>query len=164
MEEVLYTFAPDNGPTAQTAWAAVGIALGALAGMGAMLKKKAEGRQRNQNLLAAMLLFFVALIGSGTAFFSWLKIHKTGPVVVYQDAIETPFGKAAFSNIKDAYVQASQQPSLIDPGRSVRTTELLVVEEKNGKAHVMSEEDYPIKDILPALRRAVKEWEKERRE
>ena len=71
MEEALYTFTPDNSASAQTAWFAAVIALGALAGMVAMLKKKAQGRNHNLNMLAAMLLFFVLLISSGTAFFSW---------------------------------------------------------------------------------------------
>lgn len=158
MEEALYTFSADNSGTAQTAWIAAAIALGALAGMLALLRKKAEGRRRNQNMLAAMLLFFAALIGGGAAFFSWLKIRKTGPVTLYQDAIETPYGKASFGAIKDAYIHADREPSLIDPARAVRTTKMLVIEEKNGKTHVMSEEDYPINEILSALKRSFAEW------
>ena len=164
MEDVLYTFAPDNGPAAQTAWIAAAIALGALAGMASMLKKKAEGRQRNQNMLAAMLLFFVALIGGGAAFFSWLKIRKTSPVAIYEDAVETPYGKAAFNTIKDAYIYADKQSSFIDPSRSVRTTKMLVIEEKSGKTHVMAEGDYPINEILPALKSAVGSWKEKNKE
>jgi len=164
MEEILYTFAPDHSSTAQTGWAGAVIALGALAGMASMLSKKAEGRQRNQNMLAAMLLFFVALIGFGTAFFSWLKIRKAGPVAIYADAVETPYGKAAFDAIKDAYIYADKQASFIDPGRSVRTTKILVIEEKSGKTHAMAEGDYPINEILPALKSAVGSWKEKNKE
>ena len=162
MEEVLYTFAPNNSATAQTAWAAAIIALAALAGTVALLKKKAAGRSYNQNMLAAMLLFFLMLISSGTAFFSWLKIRKTGPVSIYKDAVETPYGRASFAAIKDAYIHADKEPSLIDPNRSVRTTNMLVIEEKGGKTHVMSEQDYPIKEMLPALKDAFSEWQQKR--
>lgn len=158
MEEALYTFTADHRATTQTALIAIIIALGALAGMAALLKKKAEGRQRNQNMLAAMLLFFVFLIGGGAAFFSWLKIRKTGPVAIYEDAVETPYGKAAFRTMKDAYIHADNEPSLIDPARAVRTTRMLVIEEKNGKTHVLSEQDYPINEILPALKSTFAEW------
>ena len=164
MEEALYTFTPDNSASAQTAWFAAVIALGALAGMAAMLKKKAQGRNHNLNMLAAMLLFFVLLISSGTAFFSWWKIQKSGPVAVYADAVETPYGRAAFSTVKDAYIHVDNQPSLISPGRNVRTTKMLVIEERSGKTHVMSEEDYPIKEMLPAIKSAFKAWQQKQTE
>ena len=162
MEEALYTFAPDNSLAVQTAWAAVIIALGALAGTAILLKKKAGGLSHNQNMLAAMLLFFVMMISAGTAFFSWLKVRKTGPVAVYKDAVETPYGKAAFSNFKDAYIYADNQPSLVSPGRSVRTTKILVIEERDGKTHVMSKEDYPVQEMLPAIKNAYKDWQEKR--
>lgn len=162
MENALYIFEPHNSAMTQTVWVAAIIALGSLAGMVVMLKKKAKGRQHYQNMLLAMLFFFAALISSGTAFFSWLKIRKTGPVSIYQDEVTTPYGSAAFSTIKDAYIHADNQPSLINPGKAVRTTKILVIEEKSGKAHVMSEEDYPIKEILPVLKDALDEWQKKR--
>ncbi|MCB0559854.1 MAG: hypothetical protein H6573_25400 [Lewinellaceae bacterium] len=162
MEDALYTFAPDNRIAAQTAWAAAVIALAALAGTILLLRKKAGGLSHNQNMLAAMLLFFVMLISSGTAFFSWLKIRKTGTVTVYRDAVETPFGKATFSNFKDAYIYADNQPSLVSPGRTVRTTKILVIEERTGKTHAMSEADYPVKEMLPAIKNAYKNWQEKR--
>ncbi len=163
MEEALYTFTADHRAATQTALAAIIIALGAVAGMAALLKKKAEGSQHNQNMLAAMLFFFVFLIGGGAAFFSWLKIRKTGPVSLYENAVETPYGRTAFNTIKDAYIHADREPSLINPARSVRTTKMLVIEEKGGKAHVLSEQDYPIDEILSALKSTFAEWQQKGR-
>ncbi|MCO6493379.1 MAG: hypothetical protein J5I98_33470 [Phaeodactylibacter sp.] len=162
MEEALFTFSPHNTATAQAAWVSGAAALGALAGMAAMLGKKAQGRRRHQNTLVAMLLFFAFLISGSAAFFSWWKIRKTGPVVIYADAVETPFGKAPFEAIKDAYIHADSQPSVVNPGRAVRTTRIMVIEERNGKAHAMSEEDYPIEEMLPALRNTFSRWRQSR--
>ena len=107
MEDALLTFEPNNSATVQAAWGAAAVALAALAGMVMMLRKKATGRTRNQNMLAAMLLFFLMLMGMGTAFFSWLKIRKTGPVTIYEHSVRTPYGTAAFKD----HVEGSHRTS-----------------------------------------------------
>ncbi len=161
MREILYTFEPIGSGTQSTFYLAILAALMGLGGMIALLRMKTSREHRNRNMLAAMLLFFVFLIGAGTALFSGLKMRKIGPVYIYADAITTPYGEAEFEHIKDAYIYADREPSLIDPSRSVRTTRMLVVQEESGKSHVLSEEDYPVKEVLAGLRTAIRKWEKE---
>lgn len=119
-------------------------------------KKPTTADGRNRNLLVAMLLFFLATISAGTAFFSWLSMHKTGPVTITADAIETPYGKVAFTAIRNAEIIADQPVRLIPSNNNRGTVKLLVIEEQSGKAHVLSEENYDIQRIFGALREARK--------
>ena len=41
--------------------------------------------------------------------------QKTGPVILYPDAIETPFGRAGFDQIQNAYIKEELQKSFINP-------------------------------------------------
>ncbi len=160
MENILYTIEPEASGSGATIALSLLVSLAALAGLAALLRKPASGEQYNRKMLAAMLLFFTVLIGSGTAFFSWLKSRKTSDIIIYTDAVETPYGRAEFGNIKNAAIELDKQPSFVNPGRAVRQTRLLVIEEKNGKAHIMSEKDYDLQELMDKLREAVKAWEK----
>lgn len=128
-----------------------------LAGTVWLLKKPAERGRHNQNMLIAMLLFFTFLIGAGTAFFTWMRTQRLGPVEIYTDRVVTPYGTAAFEDIDNAKITTDQQQqpfSNLNPG----ATRLLAIIEKGGKTHALSESDYPIEEILRELRIAVKGW------
>ena len=159
MEDILYTIEPNSSGDRLTIIVALLAALGALAGMFALLRTPSTGDQRNRRMLGAMLLFFVVLIASGTSFFSWLKTRKVSTITIYNDAVETPYGKVAFRNIKNASIETDRQPSFVNPSRATRQTKLLLIEEMDGKAHVMSEKDYDLQNIMSKLKKAVKQWE-----
>ncbi len=128
-----------------------------LAGMLAMLLRKPAPGQRNQNLMLAMLLFFVFLIGASTAFFSWMRQAKLGPVEIYADRVETPYGVAPYSRIRNAEIIADQQQSPFST-LSREGTRILAIMEYDGKTHALSEEDYPIGEVMARLREAVKAY------
>lgn len=155
MKELLYTIEPQAGGGGTTIIIALIAALGGLAGMLALLRRPGTGGQRNQRLVGAMLLFFAFIIGGSTAFFSWLDLRRTGPVFIYRDAVETPFGKAAFRDISRVYIHLDQQPSRINPNQPRQQTRLLVIEERQGKTHVFSEERYDIAAMMERLKAAM---------
>ena len=106
-----------------------------------------------------MLLFFLFLIAAGTAFFSaWNRI-RLGPVNIYTSSIETPYGTIQFDEIRNAKIESNQQPSMINPQLNRRTVKLLIIEERSGKAHIFSEKDYRVQEILNGLKEAVADWE-----
>jgi hypothetical protein len=155
MEELLHTIEPSGSSELSTILIAIFVALGAAAATFALLRTSATGGQRSRILAGAMLLFFLFLISSSTAFFSWLKMQKVGPVKIYRHAVETPYGKAAFQDIKNIYIHLDQQPSRINPNQARRQTRLLVIEERQGKAHLLSEEDYDIMEVMAKLKKAM---------
>ncbi len=158
MDEPIHTFLPDHSSDMTTFWITAVIALAALGGLTALLRRPGRGERRNYRLLFAMLLFFAFLLAAGAAVFSWMTVRKTGPVYIYADAIETPYGRADFADIRDAGIKTEKEASLINPNIVTGQTRLLIIEEKEGKTHILAEENYKISPIMDALREAIKEW------
>lgn len=164
MEQTIATFQADNSGDQTILLIALLTALFALAGMILLLRRKNGGLDRNRTLLLAMLAFFAFIIALGTAFFSWWSARKTGPVTVFTDAIETPYGRAGFADIQNAYLKKESQSSLINPKLVTGSVRLLIIEEKDGHAHVLSEQNYPVEQVMTALKDAVKTWQESRKE
>ena len=160
MEEILMRFEPLKDSSGIGIWAGVVAGVVGLGLSAWLFLKKEEGKDRQRNIIIAMLLFFLGMIALGTSFFSSWTQRKTGPVTLYTDAIETTFGKSYFSDIKNASITIAGNKSLINPNQQRGATRLLLIEEHGGKAHVLSEENYKIEAILNKLRGAVQEWEK----
>jgi hypothetical protein len=151
MQEV---FQPIHQEDQIVLYIALVLAIVGAIGMVITLRRKVERSKHNQNMLIAMLLFFLMTISTGTALFSWLSMRKTGPVTISADAIETPYGKATFENIKQAKIINDQAVGLLPTGGNSRTVKLLLIEERSGKAHILSEKNYDIQRIFGALRSA----------
>ena len=154
MQEV---FQPIHQEDQLVLYIAVVLAIIGAIGMMVTLRRKVERSKHTQNMLIAMLLFFLTTISAGSALFSWLSMHKTGPVTIYADAIETPYGKTSFGNIRKAEIITDQPISLLPSGNNSRAVKLLLIEESSGKAHVLSEKNYDIQRIFGTLRKA---WRK----
>jgi hypothetical protein len=154
MQEV---FQPIHQEDQLVLYIALILAIVGAIGMVITLRRKVERSRHNQNMLIAMLLFFLTTISAGTALFSWLSMHETGPVTIYAYAIETPYGRVAFGEIKKAEIITDQPIGLLPTGSNSRSVKLLVIEESSGKAHVLSEKNYDIQRILGAMRKARKQ-------
>jgi len=150
METALHTFQPQHTENELGLWIGLIVGAFALAGMLWLLKKKTG--DQNRRLLGAMLLFFVGTISVGTAFFSWLTMRKIGPVSLYADAITTPYGKLPFNKINNIYIKEEKEKSLLQPQGNNKSIRLLVLESKDGKVHVLSDQNYNIQAILGPLK------------
>lgn len=156
MDEALYTFKPDLSDTTMTLWLSLFVAIAAMGGAVALYRSKSAARDRNYRMLGAMLLFFVFLIALSTAVFSFWTTRKIDTVYIYENAIETPYGRVEFSNLKDAKIQTQQQPSLINPSITRSSGRVLIIEEKDGKRHLLAEENYEIQEIMRRLQEGVR--------
>lgn len=152
MDEAIFTFLPEQGTDRITLWIALGAVLIASAGVWALLKQRGSRETHNRRMLLAMLLFFAAIIAASTAFFTWQNMRRTGPFYIFADRIETSHGATPFSEIKKMHVELDQRRSLVNPGIVTGQTRLLVIEEKNGRVYVFSEENYDIDRILGSLK------------
>lgn len=159
-EELLASFQAAAAVDEPAFLLSLAAAAAGLLGMIGVLWRKPPRERHNQNMLIAMLLFFVFIIGASTAFFTWLRQQQLKPVNIYTDRIETPFGEAPFQRIRNAKIMAHSEGSPLG-AYNRNQTRLLTIIERDGKTHVMSESDYPIERILNQLREAVKAWEEE---
>lgn len=110
----------------------------------------------NYRLLMAMLLFFVAMIAGGTAFYTHLTTGKLGPVHFYEQGLRTPYGPVRYVDIRDAYLEADQERALINPSQVKRSTRILLIEERGGKVHLLSAFNYPVEEIFRVLKQQVR--------
>ncbi len=156
MGEALYTFEPDLSDTTMTLWLSLFVAIAALGGAVALYRSKSAASDRNYRMLGAMLLFFVFLIATATAVFSFWTTRKIDTVYIYENAVETPYGRVEFSNLKDAKIETQRQPSLINPSIARSSSKMLIIIEEDGKRHLLSEENYDIQNIMRKLREVEK--------
>jgi len=153
MDNSIATFPAHHAENEASFWLALLVGICALVGMLFLLKKKTGSH--NYNMLGAMLLFFVCTISAGTVFFSWLTMRKIGPVSIDASSITTPYGKLPFDRISNIYIKEEQQKSLLQPEGGGQSTRLLVLESKDGKAHVLSAQNYNIQAILGKLKESL---------
>lgn len=150
--EPLHVFEPIKTSLNATTWSALFITVLALGGAFLLLKKKTESRNRNMQQMGAMLLFFVGIIALSTAFFNFWASQRTSTLKIYKTAIEINGEKIPFQQIKGAYIHVDQQKSFINPALVTDSNEILVIEEKNGKTTIFSEEYYEIRKIIGHLK------------
>ena len=154
-ENVLEIFGASNTSMQTNFWVAL---IAALVGLGAMLyllKRSTEGSNRNRFIIGAMLAFFVCMIGTGTVLLSWITIQKIGPVTLYEDAIETGYGRAELVSIKRIFFHEDVQRSMLNSELERATIRFLIIEERSGKNHALSEENYEINKIYGKLKQVL---------
>lgn len=158
MEQDMQVFQAVNTQTEQTFW--IGLVVCLLAALATWFLLRAYNQQaRKEYSLLALLSFIVALLAGGTALFSKLTSTKIGPVTLTSEAIETPYGEARLADIQNAYIEMNQRKSYVNPNITQDRVRLLLIIEKDGKTHVLSEANYPIEDILNQLRENVRKTE-----
>jgi len=161
MEEILKRFEPVYGNSSFMLWGTIVAGLLFFGLCAWLLFKKEEGQKRQLNIILAMLFFFFGMISLGTSFFTFWTQQKTGPVIVFTDAVETVYGRVSFDQLKNASITTMGNQSRINPQQQRGGSRLLLLEEDNGKAHVLSEDNYDIQQIYNAIKSAVKKWEEE---
>jgi len=163
MGELLYTFeAANSGAYTNFVLSVIAAVLG-IGGMLYVLRREASREQRHLNIVIAMLLFFLFLIGSSTAFFSYMRLRKVGPVDIYEAGMKTPYGKVQFADIRNAEIITDEEPNVLS-GSTGRRTRILTIIERDGKTHALSQEDYPIQEILAKMKQTLKDEQRQKEE
>lgn len=153
-------FEPTQQPDVLIGWISLLLAVVGAGGLLFTLRRPVSREEYNRKMLIAMLFFFLAMISAGTAIFSWLSARRTGPVTVYADAIETPYGKAMFRDIQRAHIVVDQPVGLFKVDTRQGAVKMLVIEERSGQAHVLSEQSYDIQRIFGLLQARSRRKEK----
>ncbi len=155
MTEILYKYTPTSDDQFYL-W--LGIIL-AFAGFGTayfLLKKPAVGRAYTGNSIIAMLAFFVGLMAVGTAFFSGWSLRKQGKVEIYQEGIQFGATEIPYTEIRKIYVKQDKSASVFQAQGATTTINYLVIEQEGGKVHAISEEYFPIGEIMGRIKEITK--------
>ncbi len=131
----------------------------AVAGIGSaiyFMRRPSTAGNRNMTMVVAMLLFFIGMIGAGTAVFSALTLRRLQPVVLTRETLTTGYGEVSLREINTAQIVEDRQVSLVNPSMTTRSTRLLLIEERSGKVHALSEKHYDINRILGSMREVVR--------
>lgn len=151
MEQPIAVFEPIRSGNYNVVIISLTIAAFALAFLIFNTKKKGALKVRGYQQLFSLLLFFVIIISGVTAFFSFWAAQKFTTVKVFPNAIETGFGKADFDNILKIYIHKDQQKSPLTGALQGAVIRILIIEERDRKTHVLSEENYQIDSLMYVL-------------
>ncbi len=116
-----------------------------------------------------LLLFsgFLGVIGLGVGIFSIINQQKLPNIEIYQEGLSTPQGKVSFDDIRKIELKEDKQHSKYPIHRggemiTIDTIRMILVEEYSGKAHVMTEFNYPLQEIYSNLSVLVKAYQEKK--
>ncbi len=114
--------------------------------------------------LYSILLGIALLLTTSTAVLNFWNSLKFKTIKLYKDSIETPRGKVAYEDIQNAYIYIDKPMTISTPPPDslMNYDRLLILEQFDKTSHVMSEENYPIEDILEKIRLMAEESNKEK--
>jgi hypothetical protein len=132
-------------------WIALIVALGAGAFTVYLLTGKAPWKGRLWRQVFPLWGFIVSLLALGVAFFSFWEHLKTGPIRFEAEEIRTSYGATRYEDIVRVYFHRETERSLIDPDLGKDTTTWLIIEDRKGKTHALSEDQYDLTAIRQTL-------------
>ncbi|MEL6655714.1 MAG: hypothetical protein AAFR36_04675 [Bacteroidota bacterium] len=148
--EILFEYSPESTDRLFL-WLGILVALGAFALTYFFLSKKRTGRAHTQDVLVAMLFFFLGLLATGTAFFSGWSLLRQGKVVLQAEQLQIGNNTILYSDINKIYYKRDKQASVFQAVEGTTTINFLVVEAKGGRTYPLSEQQYPIGEIRSRL-------------
>ena len=133
-----------------TFWVMLGVAVLFLGGMIALVQRRPAAGDHNRQMLLSMLLFFGMLIAGATAALDYWNASRIATVRLLPERLETGYGTVRYDQVKQFFIKSEQNYALfgVKKGSPVK---LLVIEEKTGKTHVLSEVNYDVLAIARAL-------------
>lgn len=147
------TFYPDNSGD----WFTFFLGLtGALLGSYltyVLVKGRIGGTDVNRRNLGAMLSFFVAMMGLGTALFTGWFLYRMQPVTIEAGRLDTGFGRYEIANVSDARIVTDTRRSFVNPNVTTGSDRILVIEFGASESIAFPSEKYDVEGILQALRR-----------
>ena len=157
MEEVIAVFEPLKTP----GWPLFLSLAGAVAtGTGVWLQLRNKTLDRNRRMVLSMLLFFGFLIALFTGAGILVNATRFKKVTVYTSGISIGKNEIPFHKMRGYLIREDRSRSWVNPDAVKKTVRSLVVEEKNGKTHLLPEEYYDLPRLIATLDSAYAAWKK----
>jgi hypothetical protein len=160
MNELVKAYEPVQSEDELYLWLGGLVAVLAFGAMAFVIRREFSYEEHSKKWLIALLLFIVGIIASGTAVFSWLSQQRLGKVEIYSDHLVLGKTEIPFDQIKRINIEKEQEKSFVNPNIVEKEYELMFVEDLQGRLYVVSEEAYPVREVLRELRQAIDEWKK----
>ncbi len=129
----------------------------ALIGLAIYLSKKEVGyKNRNLKNLVFLMSLFGIMICMSVAIFSLLNQRHLQAVELSQMHLKIEGEEIPLKELKRVYLKQDFQSSHLSPQIIRDTTYLLVVEERAGKIYVLSDNNYPVKEMVVSINEAMK--------
>lgn len=158
MDNLIKSYEPIESEDQLYLWLGALVGVLAFGAMAFVIKKEYSYEEQSKKWLIALLLFIVGLIASGTAFFSWLSQQRIGKVEIYTDHLVLGKTSLDFDQIKKINIKREEEKSMVNPNIVRKEYELLFIEDLEGHLFVVSEQAYPVREVLNELRSAIDEW------
>ena len=110
--------------------------------------KKLDYNRRN---IIVMLSGFIAAIAFMSGGFRLYSKWRLQPIEVSVNHIKTPYGKAPLNNLLDYYIKLEKRYKPMQADIIQDSAYYFFLIERNNKTHVLSEGDYPIREVLDKL-------------
>jgi hypothetical protein len=121
-----------------------------------LLRKPVSRERYNQQMLMALLLFMLGLLGLGTAFFSYWSYERTGEVRIYAEGIEMGNERIAFDEVKTIFFKEDRATNVFNAQAAARYR-FLVIEPETGRPLVIPGEQFPIGEIKAKIGEQLKQ-------
>lgn len=114
--------------------------------------------------LLMMFSGFLGIIGLGVSVLTYVNQTKLPTIQLFENGMTTPQGQVHFDNIRKIELKELKEHSkypIHKDGQMITldTSRLILIEEYSGKAHVMSEVNYPLTEIFGQLSVLVKNYQ-----
>ena len=149
MDKPLYVIEPFK--QGMDSWLIFSIAIAVLSAMGYYYFKQNKTLDYNRRNIMTMLFSFFAVIALGVVGLKLYSKWRIQPVEIYNNRIKTPYGEAPLSNIIDFYIKMERKEKPMQVNMAQDSAHYFFIIERNSKTHVLSEGDYPIKEVMDKL-------------
>lgn len=155
MEQAIEIFEPLKNPV--NAMLLPGLAFimfGIAAGM-MLFNSKME---RSRRMVLAMLFSFAAAISLFSAGGVAINAYKFQRVTVTPSAVAIGKKEIPFSQLRGYLIREDREQSWVNSDIQRKAVRSLVLEEKNGKTHLLPEEYYELSRLIATLDAAFSQW------
>lgn len=149
MDKPLYIIEPYQHGT--DFWLVTTLLIAALSFVGTLYFRRNTKMEYNRRNSVAMILSFFAVIALGVSAMRFYSKWKIQPIEIYNNRIKTPYGEAPLSNVIDFYIKLEKKYKPMQTEIVQDSAHYFFLIERNNKTHVLSEGDYPIKEVLDKL-------------
>lgn len=150
MEKQVITFMPNIQEELWWFWGGAFIALAAGLGTFILLKKAWRQKATAARTLPAMLLFFVALSGTGSALFSGVQLLRLQPLKMDPTGLYLKKDLVKWTEIAEIRIQSAETRNALN--MPTTDTRILIVRTYKDRYFFFSGKNYPLPEILGQMK------------
>jgi cytochrome bd-type quinol oxidase subunit 1 len=150
MENQIFTFLPNTQEELWWFWGGASLALVAGSAAFILIKKSWKQKATAARTLPAMLLFFVALSGIGSAIFSGVQLLRLQPLKMDATGLYLKKDTVRWTEIAEIRIQSAETRNALN--MPATDTRILIIRTDKGRYFFFSGENYALPEILGQMK------------